>query len=116
MPTRPYSVRPTSGILVRLGAAMSLPSRSYVQAWYGHWKARLTSPLSSVQSLAPRCRQTLKKARMDLSRERVTRMLSRPTSTVRKAPGLANSEERATQNHIVSKMRSCSWAKIPGSV
>lgn len=53
---------------------------------------------------------------MELSRARVIRMLSRPTSTVRKAPGLGRSEERTAQNHIVSKMRSCSWAKISGSV
>lgn len=109
-------MRPTSGIFVRLGAATSLPFRSYVQAWYGHWKARLTSPDSWVQSLAPRCRHTLKYARMPLSLARVTRMLSRPTSKVRKAPGFARSDARATQNHMVSNMRSCSWAKITGSV
>ena len=60
MVTRPYSTRSMSGILVRLGAAMSLPSKSYVHAWYGHWNARCACPDSSVHSLAPRCRQTLK--------------------------------------------------------
>ena len=29
----PYSTRSMSGILVRFGAAISLPSRSYVHAW-----------------------------------------------------------------------------------
>ena len=43
-------------------------------------------------------------------------MLSRPTRTERKLPGLGRSLDRAAQNHMLSKIRDCSRAKNSGSV
>jgi hypothetical protein len=57
-----------------------------------------------------------RKARSSPVRERVISTLSRPTCTVRKAPGLARSAERVAQNHIDSNRDSCSCRKISGSV
>jgi hypothetical protein len=101
---------------VRFGAAISLPSNAYVHAWYGHWNARLTLPASSTQMRAPRCRQTLRNALRLPWRSRAMSTLSRPTCTVRKSPGFARSLDLTAQNHISSKMFSCSRAKIAGSV
>src|SRR5689334_20172434 len=97
-----------SGILTRLGAATSRPSRSYAHAWYMHLKVRLTAPDDVAHNWAPRCRQTLRKARAAPDDERVIRMLSRPTWTVRNWPGEPMSDERTAQNHICSRTRSCS--------
>ena len=82
----------------------------------GHWKARLTSPLSSVHSCAPRCRQTLKNARTSPLRDRVISTLSRPTCTVLNARACRGRRTRTAQNHIDSKIFSCSIAKMVGSV
>ena len=56
----------------------------------------------------------LKNARGSPLRLRLMMMLSRPTLTVLKSPGFARSLPRAAQNHICSKIFSCSFAKTSG--
>ena len=104
-----------SGILVRFGAAISLPSRSYVHAWYMHWNARFTWPSGSAHSRTPRCRQMLKNARISPRRFRETMTLSRPICTVRNDPGPSRSAARTAQNHVCSKIAACSAANTSGA-
>jgi hypothetical protein len=79
---------PASG--VKSGVPRQAPSRSYAQAWYGHWKNRSTRPRSSSQIRVPRWRQTLWCARS--SPERFLQTISeRPaTSVTTKLPASAS--------------------------
>src|SRR5208283_177830 len=72
------------------GIPLTLPDRSYVQAWYGQENTRAVPDPSAT--LAPRCRHTFKKARSLPSRARAMRIGTPRWSSVRKAPGVAHSE------------------------
>src|SRR4051794_16313686 len=58
----------------------------------------------------------LRNARSSPARLRVISTLSRPTCTVRNAPGRSRSALRTAQNHIASKRCSCSCRKTDGEV
>ena len=105
---------PASG--VNKGVPRSTPSRSYAQAWYGHWKNRSTLPCSVSQSFVPRWRQKLWCARSSPERFRQTISERPPTSTTTKLPGSATSSVTHTGTHELPKIRSRSRAWNSGDV
>src|SRR5271166_3420220 len=92
------------------GIPLTLPDRSYVQAWYGQENTRAVPDPSAT--LAPRCRHTFKKARSLPSRARTMRIGTPRWSSVRKAPGGAHSEAKpmrigCRRNRICSSRARC---------
>src|SRR5689334_506320 len=101
-----------SGSRSERGAARSVPSRSYVHAWYGHC-SDLPEPSPSTIS-DPRWRQTLRNARTPSS-ARTTSTGTSPAQAAKRSPTFSTCPSWPTYCHARRKIRSCSRRRTSGS-